>query len=163
MRGLLLLVAVAACRGEGDARPEGHRRMVALLAEIRDRTNDENPWLGDRRARELREAVRRLSGADDPRACALHAQLGMAELILGNEEAATEHLLESSRLGEFSGAELSLVWQSRSADTVGLNLGIAFLRIGETRNCCARPTAENCILPIEGGGHAVTILSQERQ
>ena len=31
--------------------PDGHRRMVALLAEIVARTDDDNVWLGDRRAR----------------------------------------------------------------------------------------------------------------
>ena len=31
-------------------------------------------------------------------------------------------------------------------------LGVAYMRRGETQNCCARNAPESCILPIQGGG-----------
>ena len=31
-------------------------------------------------------------------------------------------------------------------------LGLAYLRLGETQNCCLRHNADSCLLPIRGGG-----------
>ena len=37
---------------------ESHQKMVAALAAIKDSTNDKNKYLGDRRARQIREIIK---------------------------------------------------------------------------------------------------------
>jgi hypothetical protein len=41
---------------------------------------------------------------------------------------------------------------SLDADIVRFELGVAYLRLAETENCCARHDAESCILPLGPGG-----------
>ena len=65
----------------------GHRRMLALLQEIEDRTADEHIYLGDRRARQLREELAHLDEQASPRKRSeLHFAAGQAEVKLGNLE-----------------------------------------------------------------------------
>ena len=35
---------------------------------------------------------------------------------------------------------------------IAFRIGVAWLRVGETRNCVTRYTEESCILPIRGSG-----------
>ncbi len=119
--------------------------MVALLADIVERTNEENVWLGDRRARIGRARLEGL--ADDAPAeqrWFAHLDLGLAELKLGNELRAIEHLEAARRL-------LERIGDRASADMVEFTLfelGMAYMRFGETQNCCLRQVPESCIVPI---------------
>jgi len=126
-----------------------HRRMLALLKEIRDRTPEEHYWLSDRQARELRA---RLSGlrADAPEVIRFEVllKLGEAEQRLGREEEAINYLSEAHRLLPKVEGELDEGWAERAT----FNLAVAYLRLGETRNCCLRNSSEMCLLPIRRGG-----------
>ena len=55
-RRLVLLLCLAACGPETPA-PSTHERMLDTLSHVRARTADEDPWLGDALARELRPVV----------------------------------------------------------------------------------------------------------
>ncbi len=137
--------------GSAAAAPqsEGHRRMVELLADIVERTNEENVWLGDRRARLGRA---RLAGfADDAPAARrwfAHLDLGLAELLLGNELEAIKHLETARRLLEPIGDRAS----AEMVEATLFELGMAHMRFGETQNCCLRHAPESCIIPILDAG-----------
>ncbi len=172
--GLLALVIAAAClhSGCGPAEPDdavaappglteaatslgeeekaaSHRRMVMHLEDIRRRTPDENIWQGDRQARQARQALASLpAGADDRERARREADLGFHELRLGNEREAIE-------LYESAYAHLS-PFEDKGSRSKALRhlfrLGVAYLRYGETQNCCKGNTAESCILPLRGSG-----------
>ena len=70
---------------------------------------------------------------------------------------AIEHLTECLRLIEElkqQGEAIPMGWAWRKK----FLLAVAYLRLGETENCCLRYNAQSCILPIRGGG----LHSQER-
>ncbi|MFQ5489084.1 MAG: FG-GAP-like repeat-containing protein [Phycisphaerae bacterium] len=108
---------------------------------------DKSEVLGTARARELGERLARL----DPAAGAkerweLHVEAATAELILGHEAKAVEHFTAAYRLKD----EADLVDAVRARTT--LELGMAYMRLGETQNCCQKNVPDSCILPIRKGG-----------
>ena len=124
---------------------ESHQKMVAALAAIKDSTNDKNKYLGDRRARQIREIIKN-AGLKSPKKERWfhHRILGWAELNLGNEEEGIKHLkLAYDLLPEVQGD----VEPKRIFENIFM-LGVAWMRRGETENCCSRFTPESCIIPI---------------
>jgi hypothetical protein len=147
----VLLVSGAGCEGKKESAPvpAGHARMVALLREIAGRTNDENLWVGDREARELRQRLAAMP-ADAPAETRwlVQSRLGICEGWLGNFDDATRHLNAAHEL-------LPKVESRVPPETLYqflLGAGVVWMRLGEVRNCCARPSEESCILPIRGKG-----------
>ncbi len=135
-----------AASGEGKT---GHARMIALLRQIAERTDDEHLWVGDREARDLRS---RLAGMPaeaplDQRWMTL-VRLGACEAWLGNFEAATDRMSAAhALLPKFEGrVPDDLLYQFL------LGAGLVWMRWGEVRNCCARNTPDSCILPIRETG-----------
>ncbi len=153
MRAAVLVLFLAACGKEPAKKqePTGHQRMLDLLQVVRQTTPDTNPWLGDKNARALRIAV---AAVDD---AAITTEqwdaiynLGVAELWLGNERAALEQMGRAKRLLP----RLSIPQDRREA--FEFRYGVAYMRLAETENCCARNTPESCILPLRGGAlHSV--------
>ncbi len=91
----------------------------------------------------------------------LYNGLGMAELREGGAEKGIEFLKQAIELMadvDFGAAvrdglipkmaEARVYQQNRTM----LNLGVAYLRLGEIENCCRRYSAESCIFPIRGEG-----------
>jgi hypothetical protein len=152
---LLLLAGLVSCSADEPAvapveRPEGHRRMLAVLDEIRRRTPDEHHFLGDRRAREL-GAQLRARGAAAPWRLWLDA--GRAELEYGNEREGIA-LLETAARGLEDG---TIEGDALAFVSVVFYLGVGYMRLAETENCCASPSPDSCILPFRGAGlHART-------
>ncbi len=127
--------------------PAGHRRMLALLQQIADRTPDEHPFYGTLRARQLRQRLEKIGESADARTrWQLHFEMGDAELRLGNLPPAIEQLTKAHQLAG------SLPLDAGAGDPTALTLGIAYMRLGETQNCMARHTSDSCIMPIRGGG-----------
>ena len=127
----------------------GHQKMLRALEEIRKRTPDENQYLGDLRMRKIRKALGEANEKTPDRDNWFHHRLlGWAELNLGNEMEAIRHLkLAFDLLPRVE----SQIEKHRALENVYM-LGVAWLRRGETENCCARFTPESCILPIREGG-----------
>jgi len=123
--------------------------MLGLLQDIRMRTPDENVWLGDAEARALSA---RMAGLDRRTPAVefadLSFRLGLAELRLGNEPEGIKYLLEAYRLLP----EIRHQVTPTRYNEMIFQLGVAYMRLGETQNCCLHRTAESCILPIRGGG-----------
>ena len=120
----------------------GHGRMLALLRQIADATPATNPWLGDGRARQLRDELRALP-ADAPAPVRWQAtfMLGEEEQRLGRETEAIRHFQVVSSQGDLW---LRVVGQ--------FALGVAYMRLGETQNCALQHSPDSCILPLRGGG-----------
>ncbi len=134
---------------EQKAGADSHQKMLSLLKEIAARTQNEHTFLGDRAPRALREKLADLSpDASAANRWHLHRQLAASELNLGNETAAILHFSKAyNLLPEVRG---DLV--PGEANQLVFDLGVAYLRTGETQNCCNRFTPDSCILPIRGQG-----------
>ena len=146
---ILCLFSSSSFCGDGEQPGWGHRKMISLLQEIKLRSIGENVYIGDGKARALRAQLAGLNPATPTQKRAeLHYALGEAEIRLGNERASIEHYQKALAL-----LPGGLVGPNRSK-TVGvqLRLGVAWLRLGETENCCLRQSPDSCILPIRGGG-----------
>ena len=129
--------------------PAGHMRMVAALEDLAVRSRDENKYQGDGRARRWRAALAQLP-ADAPvkERLRLLRQSGMAELRAGNEQESIRILTEAVRLLPQARAQINRL----QAAEVVYRLGVAYMRMGETENCCNRFTPDSCVMPIRGGG-----------
>lgn len=119
--------------------------MVTLLADLAAQADVDNPFFGQRRLQTLRAELAHEGAAAPWR---LRWETAVAELEQGHERAAID-LLAATRDGLRSG---TLAGDHAAKIGVDFHLGVAWLRLGETENCCASPTEETCILPIRGGG-----------
>ena len=139
---------------EGEQRPlyeqtPGHRRMLELLMEIRDRAPMEHYWLNDRQVRELRARASELrADAPDFNRFELFLKLGEAEQRVGREREAIDYLSRAHELLPKVEHELD----EGVVPRVIFNLGFAYMRWGETQNCALGNTADSCLLPIRGDG-----------
>ena len=124
---------------------ESHQKMLIALKAIKESTNDKNKYLGDRRARQVREIIKNTSSESPKKQRWFHHRiLGWAELNLGNEEEGIKHLkLAYDLLPDVEGE----VEPKRIFENIFM-LGVAWMRRGETENCCSRFTPESCIIPI---------------
>ncbi|MFT6794739.1 MAG: hypothetical protein ACJAR1_002754 [Rubritalea sp.] len=160
----MLLLTLCSCSDDPDAsgkhaanssvsvKETSHSRMLTLLADIAKQAKISHPILGEDNARELRRDWQNLSTSTretpGPDTLKLLWQLGKAELKLGNIDAGIEHLT-TARNGlkrliadgkARPNSDLELTYQ----------LGIAYMRKGETDNCCLRnsPHASCCSLRL---------------
>ena len=123
--------------------------MVALLADIAARTPAEHPFLGEGKLPALRAELAGLSSDAAPRdRWDLHRQIGMEELRLGRTEQAIEDLRAAVKILP----ELQGKVERRDAIQTAFQLGLAYMRWGESQNCVAHHTLESCLLPIQGSG-----------
>ena len=127
----------------------GHERMLRLLQQIADATPDENSFLGDAKARAIRKRLSELpKGTSDRTKWMAYMQLGHELLHLGNELEGIDYLERALHLTRT---------QKEAVPVEVLNhthyrLGVAYMRRGETENCCLRNRPESCILPLRDGG-----------
>ena len=129
--------------------PAGHRRMVELLREIAERAETENPYLGQGPATKIRDDLAALpADAIVPKRWLLNVLMGKHELRLGNEERSLDYYHEAHRL---LGESRDPVPRDAFLRTI-YELGVAYMRFAETRNCVHRHTSESCIFPIRGAG-----------
>ena len=136
--------------------PEGHRRMVALLAKIAKMAPRDHPYLGVIKVHELKHRLAASEAASAEVRFRLNLRIGEAELRLGNLSSSIKHLQYAHELSGRARINTKMVNYAR------FRLGVAYMRLGETQNCCLRNTPESCIVPIRGGGlHAKREGSQK--
>ena len=144
----LFFFATSASYAASLSEKESHRKMVGLLAEVRAQDLDDNPYQGEGRLRQLEDQLQALpdvAPAQDK--ISLHFSLGIAELFLGRERRALDHLAAAEKM---LAAQRSV--PSHVVNDIHFRLGLAWLRLGETQNCVLNPNADHCILPIRPGG-----------
>ena len=89
----LLTLTVLLCALPVVAQPtDSHTRMLSVLEEIRQSTDQSNPWLGAEPARAARRALQAALAKDAPldQVWGLHLALAEEELRLGKEQSAIE-------------------------------------------------------------------------
>ena len=162
----LLIVAATIWWGVVERKDDGHRRMLALLADLKERTVGEDPYLGDGGLTEMQS---RLAATSPATPAVERFELSWAvahhHLRLGRNESATKHFATVM--------DLLPVVRERLEDVkyhdVLFQVAVAWMRRGETENCVHCQTPESCLLPIRGGGvhehpesarQAITVLEQ---
>ena len=124
----------------------GHERMVTFLEEVADRTPDTNPYQGDAAARQLRAQLADMPPeATDQDLLGVHMQLGGAELRLGNMLDALEQFTQARQILARMPGEIP----AGLAIDSSFQLGLAFFRIWETRNCVTADRPDTCTLPLQ--------------
>jgi len=165
MKRLILLFVLGAVGGCGQDPPavtesgpkenkenrDSHQRMLAALREVRARTADEHPYLGDSKRRQL---ARQLSGlpANAPPSAWVKSRFRLAEAQLkaGETQQAVDQFLEISRLVQETGSGLPNAGQVQNF--LDLRISVAYLRLAEDENCVNCRDADCCIFPLRGGG-----------
>ncbi|MBX3462871.1 MAG: CRTAC1 family protein [Planctomycetes bacterium] len=146
--GLLWLAVAAGCRGDAASGPNaadaGHQRMLRELEALAARATTDNVFFAESAVQRRLDDLRR-SGAAAPWRERLDAALGAVQM--GREREGIE-LLAAAREALQSGR---LAGDANAALSISFYLAVAWLRLGETENCCARVSAESCILPLRGG------------
>ena len=170
-----LLMSHAGCGNRSSVAPNpeageaitGDARMRRMLNKISSRTADDHPYLGSRLVRTLRLNLEQMNAVAESgrevapyRSWKLYFDLGKAEMRLGNNEAAIQHLTSAYAL--MDQVDFSAVASLESYEQEDLNtkyrnrtrfyLGVANLRVAEEENCCLVNNSNSCIVPIRGGG-----------
>jgi len=130
----------------------GHRKMLEILQDIKDRAPAEHQYFGQRDHIKARERLEKLApDAGSFSRFSLLGEVGYNELLYDDIQLAIGHLLEAYQLLPDVAAEKPEAVKAASLQ-VKFILGVAYLRLGETQNCCLRHSSESCILPIRGDG-----------
>jgi hypothetical protein len=131
---------------DDSAASEGTRRMAARLRDLADRAAiTSNPYLNDRRVELLLAATpptdpaRRLSF--DLAVAQEHLKAGLTKEAVRRFEEVCARLDEAPEWRDTAAALEARSW-----------LAVAYLRLGEQRNCVEHHGSESCILPIRGDG-----------
>ncbi len=129
-----------------DALLTSHSRMVAALVKTSQSMSD-SPYFGTKEARELKQQVDALGERAGGRyAFELLFAAGETHVHLGDLETGIACLKRAYDI--IPTARLA----PDEANHARFKLGVAYMRLGETENCCALNTPESCIVPIRGGG-----------
>lgn len=151
---LVALASVVCACGCGDststesASQDGHTRMLHALQKIRERTQDEHPYLG---SAQLKQAESVLATLQDD---AIHSRF-QTQWVLAYHLARAGRLDESIAMFEAAYESWPNVREqlsSEQSEQFLLHMAAACLRLGETENCIHCQTGESCILPLKGGG-----------
>ncbi len=148
----LLATPLLAALASGAAPQEdlaGHERMLALLADVHAKRDRQNSYLGTKPLERVEKLLSQTDARTNPKTIArIHYDLGENRLRLGDNEGAIEAFDESWRILSRLPDE---AWPP-FASKLPYDLGVAWMRWGETQNCVARHSAKSCILPIEEEG-----------
>ena len=137
-----------------SARSPEHAQMVRALREVIRSTPDTNIWVGDTRARSLRAELQRLpDSAPLVVRSRVKTNLALAELKLGNEQEAIRLLREcDEQHAPVVAADWPPAGKQALSNWLKFSLAVAYMRLGETQNCCRRNSPDSCIMPIQGEG-----------
>jgi hypothetical protein len=138
--------------GTSKARLVGHEKMLDLLDDIKERAPVEHQYFGQQDHIEARKRLEELApDASSYSRFTLLGEVGYNELLYDDTQLAIAHLLEAYQLLPEVATENP---ESLTAASLHVKfiLGVAYLRLGETQNCCLRYSSESCILPIQGEG-----------
>ena len=128
-----------------------HEKMLREMAQIRSRVNQEHSFIGFGKLRDLQNQLEKLPPGVPIRFQArIRFELGQEELRLANEEKAIEHFKWCSENVNYMYDSPKQVQSIHSQ--ILFDLAVAYLRLGETQNCCLRNNPDSCILPIQGEG-----------
>jgi hypothetical protein len=128
--------------------PDGHSRMLEVLAGVAKRT-DQHEYIGTARLDSAREVLESL-----PENAPLHIRfdvnrvLGGLEIQAGKNRDAIDHLSVAYRLLPY----VEEMIDNQISELVVMGLAIAHLRVAETENCVHCYSGESCLFPIQNTG-----------
>lgn len=131
--------------------------MIQILQEIAVTGAQVHPYMGEGRVRELSHRLAELESSTevtepeywgDLNRWRVLLDLGVSEMRLGKEQEGIEHLLAAYRLLP---KIRPYIRRSKVEETI-YELGVGYMRRGETQNCALQHNAESCIFPLRGGG-----------
>ncbi|MEE2887787.1 MAG: CRTAC1 family protein [Planctomycetota bacterium] len=126
---------------------QSHTRMVKVLRAIAQSTDQHNPYHALVDSQRFKEFQRQLGkDASELQHWEINIELGLSELKLGRIRSAIDHL--NTAKGLVAAAKID----ATRANFTKFKLGVAYMRWGETQNCCKLNNADSCIVPIQGGG-----------
>jgi len=134
-------------QASGPVQPDGHQRMIKELRELAGKEeNKRSGWNVQRAVAQGRSPSKSKTNGNDPKA-EWHDFYAKAQIAAedGDERQAIEYLKQAYSLADSIKAR-DLRFQA------SFRLGVAYMRLAETENCCASNTPDSCILPIRGGG-----------
>jgi len=159
------LAAQTPAKAAAPAGQSGHERTLAMLKEIKDRTDQENVFLGDKAVREKKAALDALPPGDSAARCQALAEFGDATVYYGNEREGLAFLQQAYDMIPKVKDKLP----AGAVEEFKLKFATCWLRLAETENCCANHNDESCILPLagaathtkkEGGERAIALLTE---
>ena len=123
--------------------------MVRELADVLERCDQENPYLGSARGQAIRAQMQRAGRSLPPdMRWQMNDALGQQSMALGDiEDAVRSYQINLNGIGRLPAEKQ----EARHIETL-IHLAVAYLRKGETENCIALHTSQSCIFPIEGTG-----------
>ena len=129
--------------------PASHTKMLMRLRQIADKAPTEHPWLGSKNV----EVWKNRLAAMDPQTNFKHWLIGYVRLAReeakqGSEADAIDTLTKAYELLPKLSGKIPL----EAENELRYRLALAYLRLGESQNCCAQNTADSCIMPIRGEG-----------
>jgi hypothetical protein len=123
--------------------------MDVLMDELRVQMRLEGRWYGTQTMRSVRAQVEGLTeDTDDLKRFGILSRCAGFESRVGNEERAIELRISAYEMLPSLGDRLPL---ARSAQAI-FQLGVCYMRLGETENCCLLKNPDSCIAPIRGAG-----------
>ena len=127
---------------------DSHKKMIAILANVADGvTTADRLFLPVTPPRS--EMLRSLSMLPEDASAIeryrLHSMLSIAELNLGNEREAIKHLEVAEKLASDPRNNIS----EAKHQEVLYRLGVSYMRLAETENCCLRNSPASCIIPFQ--------------
>ncbi len=126
---------------------ESHQMMVEALQIIGSLSSVGHPYLGNAELTEIRQAFQQMASTATPaQLCDLHFAAGLREGRLGNLRAAIAELKSAYDLLPAAS------FDEAKANYIKFKLGVSYLRLGETENCCVTGGPESCIVPIGPSG-----------
>lgn len=132
-------------------------RMRAALAALAVRVGGDFPFLGGAQVAELEAALAR-GGADVGREAQLRYTLGTHLLRIGRTEDSLRELEAChALLGRLPPGP-----RPSFEPRIAYEIGVAYLRLAENRNCIARCNGDTCVFPIRGGGVHVDRVASQR-
>lgn len=127
---------------------DSHQKMIAILANVADGvTTADRLFLPvtPPRSEMLRSLSRLPEDATAIERYRLHSMLSIAELNLGNEREAIKHLEIAEKLASNPRNNIS----AAKHQEVLYRLGVSYMRLAETENCCLRNSPASCIIPFQ--------------
>ena len=124
--------------------------MIEALAHIVADVPEKNSYFGDREYRA--EKVKLQESGDGPERFATLVSIARRALYLGKEKEAIETYQAALKWLDETPHDLDPALRLRMDIFASYWLGISYMRLAETENCCARNTPDSCVLPIRGDG-----------
>ena len=128
---------------ENDSPLDGHSRMLAVLARLREEAFQNSKYDGEGELRRLRK---KLSEKEKNKRLYvdIRLQIGRVLLQLGRTDKALKELLPLYDIAKSQA--------SPYASPISFLLGLTYLTVAEDQNCVSNHTSESCLLPIRGSG-----------